>query len=196
MPAADGPAPGLPFWIHQIVEYRSASSLIFQAVQTAGRCSRCSSAWPSWCWRPPPTARSPRFHVVSRPVHRVLDIGVIVVIVLVIVFERDAMGGAGLLFIGLAAVALVGLVLRTNYRPKARGHPVLVRRRRGVGRSGAGRLGERVQERGLRAGRGSRRRFGREGLPQPQGAAVGLAAASSDRPHRLRRPPPPAGSGS
>ena len=120
VPAAGEPAPGLAFWIHQVVEYLLGILVISQAAQTSrpvlpvlvGLAIIVLAA----------TADGPvaAFHVVSRPVHRFLDIGMIAVIVLVIVFERDAMDTTGLLFIGLAAVTMVGLVVRTNYRRKSR----------------------------------------------------------------------------
>jgi hypothetical protein len=118
VPPSPEPAPGLAFWIHQLVEYLLGILVISQAVQTdrpllpvlVGLGIIVLAA----------TADGPvaAFHLVPRPVHRVLDIVAIVAIAVVLVVERDAMGTTGLLFVGLAAVAMVGLVLRTNYRPK------------------------------------------------------------------------------
>lgn len=120
MPPAPEPAPGLAFWIHQLVEYLLGILVISQAIQTdrpllpmlVGLAIMVLAA----------TADGPvaAFHLVPRPLHRVLDIVAIVAIVVLLVVQRDAMGTTGLLFVGLAGVAMVGLLLRTNYAPKAR----------------------------------------------------------------------------
>lgn len=120
MPPASEPAPGLAFWIHQLVEYLLGILVISQAVQTdrplfpvlVGLGIIVLAA----------TADGPvaAFHLVPRPLHRVLDIVAIVAIGVLLVVQRDAMGTTGLLFVGLAAVAMIGLLVRTNYTPKAK----------------------------------------------------------------------------
>jgi hypothetical protein len=113
---ADPPA-GLAFWIHQAVEYLLGVLVISQAVQTesptipviVGGAIILLAA----------TADGPlaAFHAVPRPVHRVLDVVAVVALVVVAVLWRDELGTAGLIFTLVAAVAMAGLVVRTNYRP-------------------------------------------------------------------------------
>jgi hypothetical protein len=113
---ADAP-PGLAFWIHQAVEYLLGVLVISQAVQTdsptipvlVGGAIILLAA----------TADGPlaAFHAVPRSVHRVLDVVAVGALVVVAVLWRDELGSAGLIFTLVAAVAMAGLVVRTNYRP-------------------------------------------------------------------------------
>ena len=115
---ADPPAPKLPFWIHQIVEYGIGVMLIFQAVQSprpviplfAGLAVVVLAA----------TADGPAacFAVVPRPVHRILDVIVLVGLLVVAVVFGDDMGGAGQILLVLGALSLGVLTLRSDYRPK------------------------------------------------------------------------------
>jgi hypothetical protein len=154
MTVADASAPKLPFWIHQIVEYGIGALVAYQAIHSprpvvpllAGLVVVLLAA----------TADGPAacFHAVSRPLHRVLDIAVAVGLVVVAIVFGDDMGGAGQLLLVLGALALAGLTLRSDYRPKEARRPqakepaasVGSDRAEAIGR-GAGRLvGRGVQE--------------------------------------------------
>ena len=106
----------LPFWIHQVVEYG------------IGACSRTRPIH-----SPQPvvpllaglvvivlaaTADGPAacFHVVSRPVHRVLDIVVAAACSPSASCSATTMGGAGQILLVLGALALGVLTLRSDYR--------------------------------------------------------------------------------
>jgi len=109
----------LPFWIHQIIEYGLGGLLVFQAVQSprpvfpllAGLLVGFLAA----------TADGPAgcFHIVPRPLHRVLDLVVAVVLVVAAIFFGEEMGGAGQILLVAGALALGVLTLRSDYRPKA-----------------------------------------------------------------------------
>jgi hypothetical protein len=115
---ADASAPKLPFWIHQIVEYGIGALIAYQAIHSprpvvpllAGLVVVVLAA----------TADGPAacFHFVPRPVHRILDVVVAIALVVVAILFGDDMGGAGQLLLILGALALAGLTLRSDYRPK------------------------------------------------------------------------------
>jgi hypothetical protein len=115
---ADAPAPKLPFWIHQIVEYGIGALLAYQAVHSprpavpllAGLVVVLLAA----------TADGPAacFHAVPRPIHRILDLVVAAGLVVAAILFGDDMGGAGQVLLVLGALALAGLTLRSDYRPK------------------------------------------------------------------------------
>jgi hypothetical protein len=112
--------PGLPFWIHQVVEYLLGLLMLTQAIQTdrplipvlLGVAIIVLAA----------TADGPvaAFHLVPRRLHRALDIVVLAVVVVVAVVFRDELGTSGLVFAVLAAAGLAGLVVRTDYRTRPR----------------------------------------------------------------------------
>jgi len=145
----DGPVPDqnkLPFWIHQIIEYALGGLLVFQAVQSprpvfpllAGLLVILLAA----------TADGPAgcFHIVPRPLHRVLDLIVAVALIVGAFVFGDEMGGAGQILLIAGAIALGFLTLRSDYRPKAA--------RRGQFRAAADGSGsDRAEEIGRGAGR-------------------------------------------
>ena len=112
-------APKLPFWIHQVIEYGIGALLAYQAIHSpqpvvpllAGVAVILLAA----------TADGPAacFPVVSRPVHRVLDVIVLVGLLVVAAVFGDEMGGAGQILLVLGAVSLGVLTLRSDYRPKS-----------------------------------------------------------------------------
>ena len=59
------------------------------------------------------------FHVVPRPLHRVLDVVAIVAIAVATIVFRDDLGGVGVVFAAAVVVAMAGLVVRTSYAPKS-----------------------------------------------------------------------------
>jgi hypothetical protein len=116
---SDAPAPKLPFWIHQVVEYGIGALVAYQAIHSprpvvpllAGLVVVLLAA----------TADGPAacFHAVSRPVHRILDVVVAGGLLVVAFVFADDMGGAGQILLVLGALALLALTLRSDYRPKA-----------------------------------------------------------------------------
>ena len=58
------------------------------------------------------------FHVVPRPLHRVLDVVAIVAIAVATIVFRDDLGTVGVVFAAAVVVAMAGLVVRTSYAPK------------------------------------------------------------------------------
>ena len=115
---ADQPAPRLAFWIHQVVEYLLGVLLISQAIQSEhpevpmvlGAAVILLAA----------TADGPlaAFHVVPRPLHRVLDVVAIVAIAVATIVFRDDLGTVGVVFAAAVVVAMAGLVVRTSYAPR------------------------------------------------------------------------------
>lgn len=108
---------GLPFWLHQIVEYLLAivvalaaarsdlPSVVLGAALLLGALAATADA--------PFAAR----RLVSRPHHRIADWAVGTVLVVVGVVLRKSLGGNGAFWM-IAAGALVGiLALRTDYSP-------------------------------------------------------------------------------
>jgi len=154
-------ARGLPFSIHQMAEYLIGLGLIAQAAQgsrsplpmvfgAAVVLSAALTDGPLAGWK-----------VVSRPAHKVVDIVLAVVALLLAVLPwsgADATGRAVL----LVAAALLGmLILRTSYAPK----PVRTPRRRGDLAEDVGRSAGRMVGKGLKAYRDGRRPPGPSGPP-------------------------------
>jgi hypothetical protein len=112
-------APKLPFWIHQVVEYGIGALVAYQAIHSpqpvvpllAGVAVIVLAA----------TADGPAacFPFVPRPVHRILDVVVLVGLLVVAFVFGDDMGGAGQILLVLGALSLGVLTLRSDYRPKA-----------------------------------------------------------------------------
>jgi hypothetical protein len=109
----------IPFWIHQIVEYGIGALLAYQAIHSpqpmvpllAGLVVVLLAA----------TAEAPAacFHVVSRPLHRVLDLLVAAALLVAAIVLGDQAGDAGRLMLILGALALGVLTLRSDYRSRA-----------------------------------------------------------------------------
>ena len=192
MPVA---ARGLPFSIHQVAEYLIGLGLIAQAVQgsksllpivfgAAVLLSAALTDGPLAGWK-----------TVSRPAHKVVDIVLAIVALLLAVLPWSGADASGRAVLLIAAALLGMLILRTSYAPK----PVRAPRNRGdlaedVGRS-AGRMvgkGLKAYRDGRGAGRwvgGSRRgrrsRQGPPGRPLRRMTADGQAAARSRQAPRL-----------
>ena len=141
------PSTKLPFWIHQALEYLCGLLVVSQAIHAssvalpvvAGAALILLGA----------TADGPlaAFRLVSRGLHRVLDLVAIVLLTgALVLFARDG-DGAEISLVVVAIVVLVALVFRTNYAPK----PVKVKTRKPAGVSADdGGLSEEV---GRKAGR-------------------------------------------
>ena len=116
---ADQPAPRLPFWIHQVVEYLLGVLLISQAIQSEH--PEVPVVLGVGVILLAATADGPlaAFHVVPRPLHRVLDVVAIVAIAVATIVFRDDLGGVGVVFAAAVVVAMAGLVVRTSYAPKS-----------------------------------------------------------------------------
>lgn len=117
---ADRPVPRSPklaFWIHQVVEYGLAIVVLSQGAQAGAPVPAGIAAGALVLLAVTAQAPLGAFRVVSRPVHRVLDIVVVVALVLVAVGFRDELGTGGLIVLGASAFALAVLVIRTDYTP-------------------------------------------------------------------------------
>jgi uncharacterized membrane protein HdeD (DUF308 family) len=121
------PSTKLPFWIHQALEYLCGLLVVSQAIHAssvvmpvvAGAALILLGA----------TADGPlaAFRLVSRGLHRVLDLVAILLLGgALALFARDG-DGAEISLVVVAIVVLVALVFRTNYAPKP------VKTRRGAG---------------------------------------------------------------
>jgi hypothetical protein len=116
VPAAE-PTPKLPFWIHQIVEYGLGLMVMFQAIHAEDKLVPVIAGLVVMLIAATADGPAAAFPLVPRPVHRVLDIVVVVLAVAATVLPSSADSTARFLF-ALVAVALAMLVWRTNYRPK------------------------------------------------------------------------------
>jgi len=116
---ADARPPKLPFWIHQIVEYAIGALLAYQAIHSARPVVPLLAGLVVILLAATADGPAACFHAVSRPVHRILDIVVAIGLVVVAILFGDDMGGAGQILLILGALALAGLTLKSDYRPKA-----------------------------------------------------------------------------
>ena len=173
MPVA---ARGLPFSIHQVAEYLIGLGLIAQAVQgsksllpivfgAAVLLSAALTDGPLAGWK-----------TVSRPAHKVVDIVLAIVALLLAVLPWSGADASGRAVLLIAAALLGMLILRTSYAPK----PVRAPRNRGDLAEDVGRSAGRMVGKGLKAYRDGRAR-GRpgRGAGGVGGAARGLRAARS-----------------
>lgn len=165
---AKPPKPKLAFWVHQAVEYCVGVLLIMQALQLADPAGPLAAGIAVIVLAATADGPLAAFHWVPRPVHRVLDVAVAVLCVVAAVVFRDQLGTFGLVFLVVAALTLVFLVLRTNYRPK----PPRASR--------AARFAEGAAQGSVKA----------EDVGRAAGRAVGKGV------NAFRRRPPPAGNGS
>lgn len=170
MPVA---ARGLPFSIHQVAEYLIGLGLIAQAAQgsksllpialgAAVLLSAALTDGPLAGWK-----------TVSRPVHKVVDIVLAVVALLLAVLPWSGADASGRAVLLITAALLGILILRTNYAPK----PVRAPRNRGDLAEDVGRSAGRMVGRGLKAYRDTRR-------PEESGTA-------ESEPPESTRPPAP-----
>jgi len=156
-------ARGLPFSIHQVAEYLIGLGLIAQAAQgsksplpivfgAAVLLSAALTDGPLAGWK-----------VVSRPAHKVVDIVLAIIALLLAVLPWSGADPSGRAVLLVAAALLGMLILRTSYAPK----PVRALRPRGDLAEDVGRSAGRIVGRGLKAYRDGRR--GEES--QPPGAS-------------------------
>jgi len=150
------------FWVHQALEYLLAALLMSQALQspkpvilgTPGIVLLVLAA----------SADGPLRAVgpLSRPVHRVLDIAAVIGLVASAAVFWSALDFVGVILLLGAAVALVVLIVRTDYRPK----PARVARSAGtssISSEEVGRRAGRLVGNGVRAWRGRRGPTGNDG---------------------------------
>jgi hypothetical protein len=147
-------ARGLPFSIHQVAEYLIGLGLIAQAVQgsksllpivfgAAVLLSAALTDGPLAGWK-----------TVSRPAHKVVDIVLATVALLLAVLPWSGADASGRAVLLIAAALLGMLILRTSYVPK----PVRAPRNRGDLAEDVGRSAGRMVGKGLKAYRDGRRR--------------------------------------
>ena len=143
-----------PFWMHQLVEYLLGVALLSQGLQTVepllptilGVLVLVNAAVVDG---PLSAGR-----VVSRPVHRILDVVLVVVMVLAAVLSGDLMTSSVRALVLISAAVMAFLAWRSDYRPKEV--------RRALDASGGkseefGRLAGRTLGQGVNAWRRSRR---------------------------------------
>jgi hypothetical protein len=117
VPSAE-PSTKLAFWIHQLVEYAVGLLLAYQAIHSpkpiipllAGLLVIALAATadgPAAAWR-----------VVPRRVHRVLDVVMAVGLAVAAILLGDQVGGAGQIILGVGALGMGVLILRSDYRPR------------------------------------------------------------------------------
>ena len=151
MPVA---ARGLPFSIHQVAEYLIGLGLIAQAVQgsksllpivfgAAVLLSAALTDGPLAGWK-----------TVSRPAHKVVDIVLAIVAVLLAVLPWSGADASARAVLLIAAALLGMLILRTSYAPKS----VRAPRNRGDLAEDVGRSAGRMVGKGLKAYRDGRGR--------------------------------------
>ncbi len=174
MPVA---ARGLPFSIHQVAEYLIGLGLIAQAVQgsksllpivfgAAVLLSAALTDGPLAGWK-----------TVSRPAHKVVDIVLAIVALLLAVLPWSGADASGRAVLLIAAALLGMLILRTSYAPK----PVRAPRNRGDLAEDVGRSAGRMVGKGLKAYRG-RARAGTTGSGEPAGSAEPPGASGPPAP--------------
>jgi hypothetical protein len=108
----------LPFWIHQIVEYGIGALLAYQAIHASSPVVPLVAGLVVVLLAATADGPVACFPIVSRPVHRVLDIIVAVGLLVTAFFFGDQVGGAGQFMLVLGAIGLGVLILRSDYRPK------------------------------------------------------------------------------
>ena len=131
---------GMPFWIHQTVEYLMALIVLSQGVQAGVPVPAGIAAGALVLLAA--TAHGPlgAFRIVRRPVHRIADIVVAVALAVLALLSRNEIGTGGLVLLGGSAAVLLLLVWRTSYaEPRKRQMPTLPSNAEDFGRS-AGRL--------------------------------------------------------
>ena len=110
--------PGSPFWIHQVVEYLLGVLLLSQAIQSEHPTVPVLLGVGVILLAATADGPLAAFHVVPRPLHRVLDVVAIVAIAVATIVFRDDLGTVGVVFAAAVVVAMAGLVVRTSYAPK------------------------------------------------------------------------------
>lgn len=107
----------LAFWIHQLVEYLMGAFLLVQAVQAEEPAVPLVAAAVLLLLAATADGPLAAAHLVPRRVHRVLDL------VAAAAFVAAALlldpGVTGRLIVGVGALVLIALVVRTNYSPRA-----------------------------------------------------------------------------
>jgi hypothetical protein len=112
------PSNKLPFWIHQLVEYGIGALLAYQAIHSASPVVPLLAGLIVVVLAATADGPAACFHVVSRPLHRVLDIVVAIGLLAIALFFGSDVGGAGQFMLVIGALALGVLTLRSDYRPK------------------------------------------------------------------------------
>jgi hypothetical protein len=118
--ADDAPTPGLAFWIHQLVEYLLGVLLITQALQSEQPAVPVLLGVGVILLAATADGPLAAFHLVPRQAHRILDLVAVVVLLVVAIVFRDALGTTGLVFAVAVALAMMAITLRTNYRMRPR----------------------------------------------------------------------------
>jgi hypothetical protein len=116
----------LAFWIHQLVEYLVGTFLLMQGVQSSEPLVPALAGVLVLAVATTANAPLSAFKVVPRPVHRLLDIGLLAGFAVLAVTGVGGLGAPVRILLGAAAAAMLGLLVRTEYRTpvkRARGTP-------------------------------------------------------------------------
>jgi hypothetical protein len=112
-------APKLAFWMHQLIEYLLGLLLLSEGVRAESPAAPVVAGAVVIALAATADGPAAGWRVVPRPVHRVLDAVVAVIFALGAIVLGDQVGALGRLLLGAGAVALVVLLLRSDYRPRA-----------------------------------------------------------------------------
>jgi hypothetical protein len=120
-PHRQGP---VAFWIHQVSEYALGVLVASSAARLAHPELPIAVALVILLLAATADGSAAAVHLVKRPLHRRLDIGIGIAIVAVSAALFTRVGASAAILTGLAGVALLALSWQTNYAPR----PVKVRR--------------------------------------------------------------------
>ena len=120
-PQRQGP---LAFWIHQVSEYALGVLVASSAARLPHPELPIAVALVILLLAATADGSAAAVHLVKRPLHRRLDIGIGIAIVAVSAALFTRVGASAAILTGLAGVALLALSWQTNYAPR----PVRVRR--------------------------------------------------------------------
>jgi hypothetical protein len=116
----------LAFWIHQLVEYLVGTFLLMQGVQSSEPLVPALAGVVVLAVATTAHAPLSAFKLVPRPLHRLLDIVLLAGFAVLAVTGLGGLGTPVRILLGAAAAAMLGLLVRTDYRTpvkRARGTP-------------------------------------------------------------------------
>jgi len=148
----------LPFWVHQLTEYLLGFMVVTQAVRSASPAIPTASGGVIVALAAVVDGPLSAANLVSRPVHRWIDAIVAAALVVVAVAFRAQIGNGTAVSLGLAAMVMTFLVVRSDYRVKPRRAVTSPKLRRPMAPGGEivhRSRGAQAERLGRRAGRGA-----------------------------------------